>query len=68
MTKKEWLYLRPTVVVIHKTWKPVDGKPVDVILEGIVVRMNSNHSQALVKFNNEGFESWYGRLGLELKK
>ena len=68
MTKKEWLHLRPNMEVIHKTWKPVDGKPVDVILEGIVVRMNSNHSQALVKFNNEGFESWYGRLGLELKK
>ena len=67
MTKKEWLYLRPNMEVIHKTWKPVDGKPVDVILEGTVVRMNSNHSQALVKFNDEGFESWYGRLGLEMK-
>lgn len=68
MTKKEWLHLRPNMEVIYKTWKPVDGKPVDVILEGTVVRMNSNHSQALVKFNDEGFESWYGRLGLEMKK
>jgi hypothetical protein len=68
MTKKEWLYLRKGVEVEHKTWKPVDGKPVDVTLTGTVVRMNSNHSQALVKWEGDDFESWYGRLGIEIKK
>jgi len=66
MTKKQWLNLKIGDSVTHKTWKPVDGKPVDVILSGNIIRSNSNHSQVLVKWNDAGFESWYGRLGIEL--
>lgn len=66
MTKGQWFKLKAGDKVVYKTWKPVDGKPFDVVLNGTVVRMNSNHSQAFVKFGNDGFESWYGRLTLEL--
>ena len=68
MTKKEWGSITIGTEVSHKTWQPVDGKPVDVILEGRVVKINSNVSQVLVKWNDKGFESWYGRLGIELIK
>ena len=68
MTKKEWLNLRTKSEVTYKTWRLIDDKSVDIILEGAVVRMNSNHSQALVKWNNDSFENWYGRLGLEINK
>jgi hypothetical protein len=71
ITKKQWKdkwNSWPGTRVINKTWKPVDGKPVDVVLHGTVVRSNSNGSQVLVKFDdNNNFESWYGRLGIEFE-
>lgn len=66
MTKANWYNLWKGDRVETKTWKPVDGKPVDVILKGTVIRLNSNRSQALVKWDDSESEIWYGRLGLEL--
>lgn len=69
MTKKEWLNLKQGDKVTFKTWKVVDGKPVDVFYEGYVTRINLNRSQVLVLFKSQfdsiDFERWFGRLGIE---
>lgn len=66
MNKVDWYNLWKGDRVEMKTWKPVDGKPVDIVLIGTVIRLNSNRSQALVKWDNSDSEIWYGRLGIEL--
>lgn len=63
MTKSEWNKSFKGTRVTMKTWKPVD-----VILNGTIVRSNSNHSQVLVKWDETDNEIWYGRLGIELIK
>lgn len=60
MTKKEW----------SNIWKDLrvtmtrDGK----IYTGTVIRVNSNFSQALVRWDETNSEIWYGRLGIEVLK
>jgi len=69
MTKKEWYSItegtkvQTTVTAIGKDKsEPYCYKQT---IKGEVKRVNSNGSQALVKWN-DGIERWYGRLGLEL--
>ena len=68
MTKSEWRNIKVGSKVVHKTWTIIEGKPVDIILSGSVIRINSNRSQVLVKWDSTDNEIWYGRLGLEINK
>ncbi|MFA6570775.1 MAG: hypothetical protein WCT77_06005 [Bacteroidota bacterium] len=58
MTKKQWgnvwVGSRVTMMLDQKTYK------------GIVIRVNSNFSQVLVRWDEDNAEIWYGRLGIEL--
>jgi len=66
MNKVDWYNLHDGDRVEMKTWKPVDGKPVDIILTGTIVKQNANCSQVLVKWDDSDSKIWYGRLGIEL--
>ena len=58
MTKKEWSNIwkdqRVTMTLHEKVYK------------GTVIRVNSNFSQALVRWDESGTEIWYGRIGIYL--
>ena len=62
MTKKEWSNLltdsRVTMAI-----EQLDGTL--KVYEGTVLKLNSNRSQALVKWDDD-CENWYGRLGIDL--
>ena len=64
MTKKEWQSVcegtKVTMTIYDHRYRS------EVRYIGYIKRMNSNYSQALVKWDNSGSEIWYGRLGLEL--
>jgi hypothetical protein len=68
MTKKEWFNLKPGDRVWTKhndlQWANGECKFVDRYLTGIVSRINSNRSQALVDWGD--IEKWHGRLSIEL--
>jgi len=68
MTKKQWnnITVGTKVWMKHNGLEWVDGKclPKTVYLIGVIKRINSNGSQALVDWGNN--EIWYGRLSLEL--
>lgn len=52
MNKVDWYNLWKGDRVEMKTWKPVDGKPVDVIYTGTVVRLNSNQYLSTIKMKS----------------
>jgi hypothetical protein len=52
MTKKEWWNIKVSDRVQSK------------ISEGVVIRFNSNHSQALIRWDS-GIETWKGRLTID---
>lgn len=63
MTKKEWSNIRQGTRVTM-TLNDLQGIPRQY--KGTVIRMNSNHSQALVRWDGQDTERWYGRLGIDL--
>lgn len=69
MTKKEWSNLIVGQRVKKDSWTidrsidPPCTKPITYY--GSVYKMNSNHSQALIKYDN-GTDNWEGRLGIEV--
>lgn len=65
MTKKEWSNLRIGARVTMN-WPQGDGT--NKTYTGDVVRINSNGSQVLVKWDGDSGVQWYGRLGIELIK
>jgi len=66
MTKKEWSNITEGCRV---TMQRYDHRVnADITYTGTVKRLNSNYSQALVKWDNTGSEIWYGRLGIEMIK
>lgn len=69
MTKKQWqnITVGTKVWMKHNGLEWVDGKclPKTVYLTGIIKRINSNGSQALVNWGGDN-EIWHGRLSLEL--
>jgi glutamine cyclotransferase len=68
MTKKQWqnITVGTKVWMKHNGLEWVDGKclPKTVYLTGVIKRINSNRSQALVDWGDN--EIWHGRLSLEL--
>lgn len=60
MTKKEWTCFGKGQRVTMQR----DGKD----YFGTVIRINTNWSQVLVRWDETLTEIWYGRLGLELVK
>lgn len=67
MTKVQWGKLRKGDKVkteAHRYNK--DGTMYIELIHGSVIRMNSNGSQALVRWDKSGNEIWYGRLGIEM--
>jgi hypothetical protein len=68
MTKKQWNNI--TIGTEVKTELCVINGDKKIVSEitGKIVRINSNHSQVLISFNDDKFERWYGRLSIELVK
>ncbi len=62
MTKSQWNNIKVGNKVVHHTFN-LDGTP--KACQGIIIRINSNGSQALVRLES-GTEIWYGRTSLEL--
>jgi len=62
MTKKEWSNLW-TDSRVTMTREQLDGTT--KVYKGTVLKLNSNRSQALVKWD-DSWENWYGRLGIDL--
>lgn len=67
MSKKEWYSIRVGARVKWKTWRTTHAVLEDVIYYGKVIRINSNGSQALIQFDGDEFERWFGRLGIDLE-
>ncbi len=71
MTKKQWQSIKPGSRVWMKHTdleRQMDGNlmPKEIILRGEIIRVNSNHSQVIVKWDDKEPLMWYGRLSLEL--
>lgn len=62
MTKSQWNKIEVGTKVVHET-RNHDNTP--KLCFGTIIRINSNGSQALVRFDT-GTEIWYGRTGIEL--
>jgi hypothetical protein len=58
MTKNQWRNLRVGARVTMKITNKV--------YNGTIIRINSNWSQVLVKWDGTKDEIWYGRLGIEI--
>jgi len=62
MTKKQWSNIH---IGMRVTMTLSDLQGIPRVYTGSVIRLNSNYSQALVRWDGQDTETWYGRLGIE---